>query len=271
LPLQEGDPIEDIKKTMLPLYPLFVRGFTKADFVQAISNYLGNWARDMGFEGPLEVIQNAVDVKHFSREYTDSELQALKQKLGKNKDDVFLITTSRLVKKNAVDDVIKSLKHLPENILFIVLGDGPDKEKLLKLAEDIGVKDRVEFLGHIEHSEMPKYLKVSDIFIRPSLSEGMGNSFVEAMAAGLPIIATQEGGIMDFLFDPDRNSDKKPTGRAVNTRDPEGIAGAVKLYLKDKEKTQEIIKNARELAFDKYDWDLIAKNMKEKVFDKLLK
>lgn len=271
LTLQEGDPINKIKRTMRPVYPFFVRGFTKADFVQAISNYLGKWSRDMGFKGPLEVIPNAVDVKHFSQEYPESELQTLKQKLGKKEGDVYLITTSRLVKKNAVDDVIKSLEYLPENISFIVLGIGPDKDILLKLSEDKGVKDRVKFLDHISHREIPKYLKISDIFIRPSLSEGMGNSFIEAMAAGIPLIATHEGGIVDFLFDPECNPDKKSTGRMVNTRDPEGIADAVKLYLGDKEKTQEIIKNAKELTFAKYDWNLIAKNMKEKVFDKLLK
>lgn len=271
LTLQEGDPIDHIKKTMRPLYPLFVRGFTKADFVQAISNYLGKWARNMKFKGALEIIPNAVDIKHFSQEYSESELSELKQKLNKKESDVFLITTSRLVKKNAVDDVIKSLKYLPDTVKFLVLGTGVDMMMLKKLAREKEVENRVRFLGQINHSDIPKYLRISDIFIRPSLSEGMGNSFIEAMATGIPVIATQEGGIADFLFDPDRNPENKPTGRAVDTHDPKGIASVVKLYLSDTEKTQKIIKNAKELAFAKYDWDLIVKNMKEKVFDKLLK
>ena len=117
---------------------------------------------------------------------------------------------------------------------------------------------------------MPKYLKVSDIFTRPSLSEGMGNSFVEAMAADLPVVATQEGGIADFLFDPDRNPDKPSTGLAVNPRDLEGLAWQFKRLVEDKKLRDEIVKNARELVFAKYDWDKIARDMQEKVFYPLL-
>ncbi len=269
LTLQEGDPLDYIKKKMRPIYPLFVRGFTKADMVQTISTFLARWARDMGFKGPLEVIPNAVNIKHFSQGYPPTELNAMREKLGKKDGDVFMITTSRLVAKNAVDDCIKSLVYLPENVKFLILGIGPDDDMLRALAKEKVVDNRVMFLGHVNHKEMPQYLKISDIFIRPSLSEGMGNSFVEAMAAELPVIATQEGGIADFLFDPEKNPDKQSTGRAVNPRDPEGIASAVKLFLENKLKTAEIVANAKKLAFEKYDWDIIAKNMREKVFGRL--
>lgn len=269
LTLQEGDPPEYIQKKMRPLYPLFVRGFTTADFVQTISTFLAGWARNMGYKGPLEVVPNAVNIKHFSQVYPPQELDSLKEKLGKKKDDVYIITTSRLVKKNAVDDVIKSLALLPDNFKFLVLGVGPDEMMLRTLAQENGVAERVIFLGQVDHKEMPKYLHISDIFTRPSLSEGMGNSFVEAMAAGLPVVATQEGGIADFLFDPERDPDKKSTGLAVSLRDPEGLARQFKRFTEDQPLRAEIIKNARELAFAKYDWDLIAHDMKEKVFDKL--
>ncbi len=268
LTLQEGDPIDYIKKKMRPLYPLFVRGFTKADVVQTISTFLARWARDMGFKGPLEVVPNAVNTKHFSHKYQQVELDALKVKLGKKEGDVFIITTSRLVKKNAADDVIKALTYLSENIKFVILGIGPDEEMLRALAKKKGVENRVLFLGQVDHQEMPKYLKISDIFIRPSLSEGMGNSFVEAMAAELPVIATQEGGIADFLFDPELNPEKPATGRAVKPRDPNGIARAVKLYLDNPSKTANIVANAKTLAFEKYDWDIIARDMRKKVFGK---
>ncbi|NOY35825.1 MAG: glycosyltransferase family 4 protein [bacterium] len=182
--------------------------------------------------------------------------------------DKILITTSRLVKKNAVDDVIRSLKYLPQNTKFIVLGSGPDLETLKKLAKDEGAADRVLFLGTVEYKEIPKYLKIADILVRPSLSEGMGNSFIEAMAAGLPVIATQEGGIADFLFDRERNPDKEPTGWAVNPRDPKGIAEAVKKIIDNPEQTAKTVANAKKLAFEKYDWNLIADKMKN-IFNKL--
>ncbi len=270
LTLQEGDPIDYIKKKMRPVYPLFVRGFKKADMVQAISTFLSRWARDMGFSGKMEIIPNAVNTSHFSQSYPEAELTALKEKLGKKDGDVFVITTSRLVKKNACDDVIKALALLPKNVKFVILGIGPDEDMLRELAKEKGVSERVIFLGQVDHKEMPKYLKISDIFTRPSLSEGMGNSFVEAMASELPVIATQEGGIADFLFDPELNPDVPPTGRAVKPRDPEGIARAVKLFLENPEKTAEIVANAKKLAFAKYDWDIIAKDMKERVFSPLL-
>ena len=124
-------------------------------------------------------------------------------------------------------------------------------------------------MGHIGHEEMPKYLKACDIFIRPSRSEGMGNSFIEAMAAGLPVIATQEGGIADFLFDEKRNPDKPITGFAVDTDSPEQIAAQVKHVMDHPEKVRAVIATARAMVMEKYDWDLIARDMREKVFARL--
>lgn len=270
LELQEGDPPEYIERLMRPLWPLFSRGFTKAQVVSVISTFLGNWARRRGFKGPVELVPNAVNTKHFSQTYAQSELDALKQHLGKKDGDVFVITTSRLVHKNAIDDVIVALKELPANIYFVVLGIGPDEDKLKKLAETSGVADRVKWIGQVDHKDMPKYLKISDIFTRPSRSEGMGNSFIEAFAAGLPVIATQEGGIADFLFDKERNPDKPTTGWAVDKDSPTHIARAVGEILGNPEGTAAVVKTAKELATSKYDWDLIAKDMRERVFSKVL-
>ncbi|MCR4306721.1 MAG: glycosyltransferase [Candidatus Yonathbacteria bacterium] len=266
LTLQEGDPISHIKKKMLPLWPLFVRGFTKADCIQPISTFLANWARSMGYQGNIEIVPNAVDTAHFSQEYPAGVLNEIKDKMGKKMGDVFVITTSRLVHKNAVDDVIAALPHLAPNIHFIVLGIGPDEEKLRKLAVSLHVTERVQFLGQVDHADLPKYLKVSDIFIRPSRSEGMGNSFVEAMAAGLPVIATQEGGIADFLFDEKRNPDQPITGWAVDKNSPEQIAEAINEVIARSEKVRAVVTTAKEMVMEKYDWDIIARDMREKVF-----
>lgn len=271
LTIQEGDPIPEIKHKVRFVYPLFEKIFTKADFIQTISYYLADWARDMGFSGPVEVIPNAVNTAHFAQNYSDEELNNLKKDLVKKDGEKFMITTSRLVKKNAADDVIKALKFLPENVKFLVLGTGPDREMLDDLVKKEGVEGRVKFLGIVDHKEMPKYLKVSDIFIRPSLSEGLGNSFIEAMAAEIPVIATQEGGIADFLYDSKRNTDKETTGWAVDPRSPEQIAEAVKDILGNPEKTAKVVATAKKMVFEKYDWDIISKDMEEKVFNKLMK
>lgn len=270
LELQEGDPPEYIERIMRPLWPLFSRGFTRAQVVSVISTFLGNWARRRGFTGPVELVPNAVNTGHFSQEYPQAELDELKKNLGKKDGDVYVITTSRLVHKNAVDDVIVALKELPDNVYFVVLGIGPDEEKLKKLAETSGIAHRIKWIGQVDHKEMPKYLKISDIFTRPSRSEGMGNSFIEAFAAGLPVIATQEGGIADFLFDKERNPDKPTTGWAVDKDAPTQIARAVGEILGNPQGTAAVVKTAQELAVSKYDWDLIAKDMRERVFSKVL-
>jgi glycosyltransferase involved in cell wall biosynthesis len=150
----------------------------------------------------------------------------------------------------------------------LVLGSGPDKEYLENLTKDLMVEKRVKFLGLVDHKVMPKYLKVSDVFIRPSLSEGFGNSFIEAMAAEIPVVATQEGGIADFLFDSEKNPDKKPTGWAVDKRDPEGIARAIKRILDNPEQTKRTIETAKKMVFEKYDWNIIARDM-EDIFKKI--
>jgi 1,2-diacylglycerol 3-alpha-glucosyltransferase len=223
----------------------------------------------MGYAGDVAIVPNGANMEHFSKSQDLNSINELKVELGKKVEDVYLITTSRLVTKNAVDDVIRSLKFLDERVKFLILGVGPDKDLLMDLSEKEGVGDRVKFVGQVGHDKIPLYFSVSDIFIRPSITEGFGISFIEAMAAGLPVIATQEGGIADFLYDPEINKDKKPTGRAVKVRDPEDIARQVKNYLNDKDMTEEIIKNAKDMVFERYDWSRVAKLMDENVFSKI--
>lgn len=266
LTLQEGDPIPYIMKKVRLVYPLFVRAFRKARVIQTISTFLAGWARDMGYTGTVEVVPNAVDVKHFSQEYSKEELDRVCAELGKKEGERFIITTSRLVTKNAVDVVIKAMKFLPDNVTFLVLGIGPDEAMLRQLARDEGVIARVRFLGQRGHADLPKYLKISEVFTRPSRSEGMGNSFVEAMAAEIPVVATQEGGIIDFLFDPEKNPDKEPTGLFAKTGDPEDTARNLKRFLDDEELRKKCVANAKALVIKEYDWNLIAKKMREKVF-----
>ena len=271
LTLQEGDPPEHVERVMLPLWPLFARAFKTADIMQTISTFLGRWARTRGFRGPLEVVPNGVDVGLFAHEYPVPVIDEVKDELDKKMGEVFLITTSRLVHKNAVDDVIKALKLLPQNVRFIVLGVGSDDLMLIRLARESGVGDRVKFVGEVAHAEIPKYLQASDIFIRASRSEGMGNSFVEAMAAGLPVVGTQEGGIADFLFDQKRNPDKPITGWAVDKNSPEQIAEAVKDVMSHPEKVRAVVATAKAMVVEKYDWDIVARDMRERVFNPLMR
>ncbi|NNM84013.1 glycosyltransferase family 4 protein [Candidatus Parcubacteria bacterium] len=262
LTLQEGDPWKHMfsRWFILPLRPLLSIGFENASAVSAISTYLGRWATHMGFKGKVAVIPNGVDLTRFIDASHPPFVTA---------GTVNLVTASRLVHKNALDDVIRAIALLPENVQFVIYGSGPDETKLRKLSEELGVSSRVLFKGHSSHAELARSFSTAHIFIRPSRSEGMGNSFIEAMAAGLPVIATQEGGIADFLFDEKRNPVKPSTGWAVDVDSPEQIALAVKDIITNQEKVARVRANGLSLVREKYDWNLVARAMKA-VFDGLI-
>lgn len=273
LTLQEGDPTEYIEKIMRPVWPLFKRAFTKADVVQSISNYLSDWAKRRGVEqDKIHLIYNGANPKNLYPEYSQEEVDELKKKLGKKAGDIYLLNAARLVHQKANDDVIKALALLPENVYFLLIGAGPDEEMLRQLASEKGVADRVKFIGQLERYDVPKYRNrtIADIFVCPSRSEGLGNSFLSAMAARLPVIATQEGGLSEFIFDEKRNPDRPTTAWAVDKDSPEQIARAVKDILADPEKVKTITETSRKMVLEKYNWDIIAKEMRNKVFNKVL-
>jgi glycosyltransferase involved in cell wall biosynthesis len=247
---------------MRPVWALFVRGFVAADYLQAISTFLLSWGERMGFKGKSFVIPNGVDGARFSHLYSDEEIVAKKKELGKKDGELFLITTSRLVAKNAVDDVVRAMPKIPSEVIFLICGIGPDEEMLRSLVKELGIENRVRFMGQVSHAEMPLLLQASDIFIRPSRSEGMGNSFIEAMAARLPVVATQEGGISDFLFDEVRNPLKPTTGWAVDANEPDQIADAVTRIIMHPEKVREVVATASAMVKNEYDWNSVAVRMR---------
>ena len=263
LTLQEGDPIDYIKKRVGFMYKVFEKIFTKADVIQAISRYLADFGRDMGAKCPIEVVPNGVDVKKFKIQNSKFQREEFRETIGFKKDDIVLVTASRLVVKNATGDTIRALTYLPENVKFLVIGTGYEEVELKKLVEDLGLKERVKFLGYIGHDLLPMHLWASDIFVRPSLSEGMGNSFIEAMAAGLPVIATEVGGIVDFLKN-------KETGLFSAVADPKDIALKVEIYMRDKNLRDEIVDNAKKMVEEKYDWENVTWQMKGRVFKRVL-
>jgi glycosyltransferase involved in cell wall biosynthesis len=269
LTLQEGDPPEYIERKMRVFGPYFKRGFTSADIVQTISVFLGAWARNMGYHGPLEIIPNGVDTKHFSQEVTEAERQETEKILGKGEGNIFLVTTSRLVRKNGIDVAIRALPELPSHVRFVIFGDGPEEEPLKKLAAELGVSGRVDLRGHIDHRDMPRFLKACDVFVRPSRSEGMGNSFIEAMAAGLPVVGTREGGLADFLVDA-RDSEREGTGWVAESEDSKAVARAVVHILEHAEEVEAVTRRAQNMVTEKYDWDLVAGAIETKVFKKVL-
>lgn len=288
LTLQEGDSESHILRRVNVFYPIWRLIFKKADYVQTISHYLADFARRHGAKCPIEVIPNGVDLKKYNSMLGRSNLQKLD-----------IITTSRLVYKNGIDILVRAMAvvaseakkssedrrglWLGDDVKLRILGSGPDEQKLKNLAAELGIADSVEFLGHIEPDKIPEYLARADIFVRPSRSEGLGSSFLEAMAAGLPIIGTSVGGIPDFLIDLNlrtsqdlKNYDPKnpsaysndPNGIFTETDNPKDLAEKILLLLKNDELRKKLGENGRKLVAEKYNWDNIAVKI-NKIFSKL--
>lgn len=264
LTLQEGDPIEEILDKVKFIRTRFNKIFTKADGLQALSAYLYNWGAQMGFKGKVsEVVPNGVDVGIFTKSYTAEEIASLRKSFGFAEDAKITITASRLVVKNGVGDVIKALNLLPENYCFCVCGVGELEVSLKGLVKELDLEKRVIFLGYKSHAELPKILKSCDIFIRPSITEGLGNSFLEAMASGLPTLGTLVGGIPDFLTD-------NITGFACEPKNAESIARAIyKAGNLSQEEKNRLHQNAMKIINEKYNWEYIAMRM-DYIFNKLI-
>jgi len=249
LTLQEGDDLVEIEAKMRLFWWRFKKIFTLADHVQAISHFLSNWAQKMGALSSIDVVPNGVDLNKF--------------KFVERQNNQTIITTSRLVKKNDVENLIKALLFLPENYKLKILGLGPEEKKLKDLVQKLRLDKRVDFLGFVENEKLPEYLSGAEVFARPALSEGLGNSYLEAMACGLPIIGTKVGGIPDFLKDGE-------TGWFCEVGNPFDLAEKIKLITdpNNKEQVSRVVDRARKLIEEKYDWAKIADQMRE-IFAKI--
>ncbi len=257
LTLQEGDPIEYILHKVRFVRRQFNEIFTQAHGLQAISNYLLRWGMQMGFSGgPSKVIPNGVDIARFMKNEDEQRVREIRSSFGFPDNSTILVTASRLVTKNGIEHVVSALPLLPEQVCFVVCGSGELQSSLQELASKLGVSHRVNFLGNVSHDDLPLILKASDIFIRPSITEGLGNAFLEAMACGLPTIGTDAGGIPDFLHD-------NETGFVCEKENPDSIALTVKRILAISDQEREILVNrAKELVRSTYSWDTIQNDMR---------
>ena len=125
-----------------------------------------------------------------------------RSELGIPEGDVVLISIGRLIKRKALDDLLLALSRLEDqNFRLLIIGEGPEEPHLRELTEGLGLSSQVDFLGAIWGEPKFQYLAASDIFVLPSVHEGFGLVFLEAMYCGLPVIASSSGGQTDFLRD----------------------------------------------------------------------
>jgi glycosyltransferase involved in cell wall biosynthesis len=261
LTLQDGDPYEKVfgRAFIKPFLPLLDRGFRSTQIVQVISKYLATWPKTRGYRGEVVLIKNGANPKDLKESFSLEEVEETKRKLGKKDGEIFLVNTSRLVHQKGFDTIIEALTHLPANIKLVAVGDGEDAGKLKELAARLGVADRVIFTGKVDRSVVTLYRKASDLFVAPSRSEGLGNAFLSALASRLPLITSGVGGIADYAVDGE-------TAWIVPPDDPEALAKKIEEVLASPEKARAISERARAMVEREYDWDVIAREMRERVF-----
>jgi glycosyltransferase involved in cell wall biosynthesis len=143
--------------------------------------------------------------------------QAARQELGLPLDGPLTGTVSRLDPVKGVDYLLRAFAQVRDGQL-VVIGDGPERTTLHALADGLGLTGRVHWAGY--RSDVPKLLPALDIFVQPSLHEGLPNAVLEAMAAGLPVVATKVGGTPEAVLD-------GVTGVLVPARDPVALAEAI--------------------------------------------
>jgi glycosyltransferase involved in cell wall biosynthesis len=159
-----------------------------------------------------------------------------------NKGPLRLVSVCRLAPRKGLDLVMRSIALLRDlDIRYSLVGDGIEREALENQANELGIRDRVTFHGFVDDAEKWRILAASDVFVLPSLHEGFGIAYLEAMAVGLAVIAMNFGGQTDFI----RNS---INGILLNGRTAEELADALHCIYRDRVMAERMGEAAKETA-----------------------
>lgn len=237
--------------------PVVAFSINQSDAITAVSQNL----RDETFthfkiEKPIEVIHNFVDVQRFARKPID----AFKKVIAPNGERV-LLHASNFRKIKRVQDVVlifnKVNKHIPSKLLFV--GDGPERGTAEQLCRELGVCDDVRFVGKQE--QMEDILAIADLFILTSEYESFGLAALEAMAAGVPVISTNAGGLPEIMV-------QGVTGYMADVGDIETLSHQAMDILQSDERLQQFKNNAAQHA-NAFDITSIVP-LYEKLYDEVL-
>lgn len=160
----------------------------------------------------IEVIPNGVDLDRFSVTHLRD----------KDDDETFtVLCVARLVERKGIFDLIDAVKHIQQqrsNFKLVLVGRGDKERQMRAKVEREGLAPWVDFRGSVLHYDVPDVYNEADVFVLPSMNEGMSNAVLEAMASGLPIITTYTGGTTEML---------RGNGMIIPMQSPDAIAKAV--------------------------------------------
>ncbi|HXF43510.1 MAG TPA: glycosyltransferase [Pyrinomonadaceae bacterium] len=146
------------------------------------------------------IVRLGIELERFLEPVSDDEKAGLKKEFGIAKDEIVIAAIGRLAKIKNLELLLEAAKIIKESgdgetMKFLIVGDGEQRQKLEEKARELGL-DNIEFAGNVR--DISKVYKVTDIVALTSLNEGTPLSLIEAMAAGVPIIATAVGGVLDL-------------------------------------------------------------------------
>jgi len=215
---------------------LFLRWIRNVDIIISVCKKASLEILNNGFsKDSLVEIPNGVDINRFSK----SSLQ----KKGGIRNITYI---GRLDSYKWIGYLFNGFKDLlseVDNVRLTIIGNGPDETILKNMAKDLAIQDSVTFKGRQE--DIVSELYNTDIFVLPSLSEGMSNVILEAMACGLPVVATSAGGNSDLIRD-------RCNGIVIPPRDPIRLSAALLELLEDGELAQRLGKEARKTVEENY-------------------
>ncbi len=152
---------------------------------------------------PIYIIPTGIDIAPFkSSNFSLEEKNKLKESLGIKQDEKVILFLGRVASEKSIDvlmDVMPSIFKDHPNYKFLIVGDGPSKKSLEEQAKKLNIENKVIFTGKVPWNEVPKYYNLGDVFVNASITETQGLTFIEAMAAEVPVVAKYAPNLSEFI------------------------------------------------------------------------
>jgi len=190
----------------------------------------------------ISVVYNGIDTQEF---------YPLKNNI-RNENIFKIICVSRITPRKGIRYLIEAVKILREKypqIRLEIIGEGNEKEELIKLSAQYNLSEQVAFLGLISHNQLPRYYQNAHVFILPSLNEGMSNTMLEAIASGLPIIATDTGGTKELVSDAEN-------GFIIKMKDPDDLVKKLEIMINNQKLRETMSIKSRQLS-ENFSWQKV--------------
>lgn len=152
-----------------------------------------NVVESYGIQCPIHTIPTGLSLEHFEERVSDEKIKSIKASLGIPEDNFIVVAVSRISKEKNLNELVHFLTDRKnEKITFVLVGDGPERNKLKKLVAKSGLTDMVKFTGMVRPNVVPMYYQLADLFVSSSTSETQGLTYIEALASGTPILCRKD-------------------------------------------------------------------------------